>query len=196
VGEPTGGRPTHFGDNQRVSLPHHPDLLVFVSHWVWQARLPWDDRPWIAPHLPATLTSTDYRENHDPAFEAILAHRAEPTLAEVLRPKVQAGEYGPAAAAYRAYKQRHPDRWGRTSEEEVNQLGYSLLGRRQARAAVMVLALNVESYPRSGNAYDSLAEATLATGDKARAIELYRKALELDPSLRSSRRMLEQLTRD
>lgn len=196
VGEPTGGRPNHFGDNEPVSLSHHPDLLVFVSRWAWQAQLPWDGRSWIAPHLAAPLMSKDYRENRDPALEAILAYRTEPTLAQLLRQKALVGEYGSAAAAYRAYKQRHPDRWGRTSEEEVTQLGYSLLGQGQTRAAVVVLKLNVESYPHSANAYDSLAEATLATGNKGRAIELYRKALELDPSLRSSRRMLEQLTRD
>jgi hypothetical protein len=75
VGEPTGGRPNHYGDNQPVSLPHHPEVLVFVSHWAWQARLPWDDRPWISPQLPAPMTSADYRENRDPALERILEYR-------------------------------------------------------------------------------------------------------------------------
>lgn len=194
VGEPTGGRPNHYGDNEPVTLPHHSDLLVFVSRWSWQARLPWDDRPWIAPHLPAPMTRLQYRENRDPALEAILAYRNEPVLSELLRKEVLEGGAAAAKRAHRDYEPRHPDRWGRTHEEELNQLGYALLGEGRASAAVAIFALSAGRYPGSANAWDSLAEATLAGGDKARAVELYRKALALDPKLRSARRALERLS--
>jgi hypothetical protein len=195
VGEPSGGRPNHYGDNQPVVLAHHPEVLVFVSRWPWQARLPWDDRPWIAPHLPAPMTSADYRENRDPALAAILAYRREPTLPDLLREKALAGGPAAAASAYHDYLRRHPDRWGRTHEDEVNQLGYALLGEGRTSAAVRILALNAEQYPRSANAWDSLAEATVARGDTAKAVALYQKALALDPELRSARRAVERLTR-
>jgi len=194
VGEPTGGRPNHCGDNQAVTLPHHSDLLVFVSRWQWQARLPWDDRAWIAPHLPAPLTSADYRENRDPALAAILAYRSEPALADLLRAKAQAGGKAAAAAAYQDYARRHPDRWGRTHEGELNELGYALLGEGRTSEAVAVFALAADQYPGSANSWDSLAEATLAAGDRERATELYRKALAIDPNLRSAQRALERLS--
>jgi hypothetical protein len=194
VGEPTGGRPNHFGDNQAVTLPHHSDLLVFVSRWAWQARLPWDDRPWIAPHLPAPLTSADYRENRDPALAAILAYRDEPSLAELLSAKVKGGDQAAAAAAYQDYARRHPDRWGRTHEGELNELGYALLREGRTKEAVAIFALAAERYPGSANSWDSLAEATLAAGDRTRAAELYRKALAIDPNLRSAQRALERLS--
>ncbi len=76
VGEPTGARPNHYGDSEHVMLPHG-GALVLISHWAWSARLPWDHRPWIAPHLPAPMTSADYRENRDPALAVIAASRAE-----------------------------------------------------------------------------------------------------------------------
>ena len=194
VGEPTGGRPNHYGDNQPVALPHHPDILVFVSHWAWQARLPWDDRPWIAPHIPAPLTSADYRENRDPALAAILAYRSEPVFTDRLRTQVLAGGRAAAATTWQGYARRHPDRWGRTHEAEVDALGYALLGEGRTKEAVAIFSLNAERYADSANAWDSLAEATLAAGDRTEAEKLYRKALAIDPDLRSARRALERLT--
>jgi Tfp pilus assembly protein PilF len=43
------------------------------------------------------------------------------------------------------------------------------------------LKLNVEEYPKSGNVYDSLADAYAKDGQKEQAIANYRKALEIDP---------------
>src|SRR5262245_9599544 len=194
VGEPTGGRPNHYGDNEQVTLPHHGDVLVFVSRWPWQARLPWDDRPWIAPHIPAPMKSTDYRENRDPALEAIVAYGKEPALPDLLRWQVLTGGRAAAASAYRDYMRRHPDRWGRTHESEVNQLGYDLLGEGRAAAASTILELNANQYPGSADAWDSLADATVANGDTTQAVVLYRKALGLDPNLRSAKHALERLT--
>ena len=41
--------------------------------------------------------------------------------------------------------------------------------------------MNVESFPKSANVYDSLAEAYFEKGNKKMAIANYEKALELDP---------------
>jgi tetratricopeptide (TPR) repeat protein len=56
------------------------------------------------------------------------------------------------------------------------------------------LKLNVEAYPQSANVYDSLAEAYLLSGDKEKAIENYRKALAIDPTMESAKQALKQLT--
>ena len=66
-------------------------------------------------------------------------------------------------------------------EGEWNALGYSLLGEDKAADAVQVLALMVELFPKSFNAYDSLAEACAAAGEVKRAIENYEKSLQLNP---------------
>ena len=39
--------------------------------------------------------------------------------------------------------------------------------------------MNVQNYPESSNAYDSYGDFFVAIGDKAKAIELFRKALSL-----------------
>lgn len=77
---------------------------------------------------------------------------------------------------------------------ELNMLGYELLGDGEIDLAVAVFKLNVDRFPADPNAYDSLAEAYLANGDRDEAVRLYRKALEVDPAFENSRRMLERLT--
>jgi hypothetical protein len=80
VGEPTGARPNHFGENVDITLPHS-GLRCTVSALWWQYSLPGDDRPWIAPDIPAPLWSADYAANSDPAVEAAL--RAGPRVGRV-----------------------------------------------------------------------------------------------------------------
>jgi tetratricopeptide (TPR) repeat protein len=64
----------------------------------------------------------------------------------------------------------------------INRLGYELLSNKRLDEAIEVLKLNVESYPKSSNAYDSLAEAYMMSGNKALAIKNYEKSLELNPT--------------
>lgn len=66
-------------------------------------------------------------------------------------------------------------------ENFINMLGYYLVGQKRMKEAIEVFKLNVAAYPNSGNTYDSLAEAYMNSGDKERAIEFYRKAIEVEP---------------
>lgn len=71
VGEPTGASLNHYGDSRKIQLPNS-GLTIRVSSLYWQYSGPKDHRPWIAPHIPAPLSSQDYRLGLDPALEAIL----------------------------------------------------------------------------------------------------------------------------
>lgn len=69
-------------------------------------------------------------------------------------------------------------------ERSLNNLGYELLESPSAgdlAAAIAVLRLNAEQYPKSGNAWDSLAEAYAKAGQREVATIYYRKSLEIDP---------------
>jgi CubicO group peptidase (beta-lactamase class C family) len=68
------------------------------------------------------------------------------------------------------------------SENDLNNWGYRLLSRGQVADALTLMKLIVKLHPDSGNAYDSLAEVYARSGDRARAIENYRRALTLDPA--------------
>lgn len=67
------------------------------------------------------------------------------------------------------------------SEPLLNRLGYDLLRTQKVKEAIEIFKLNVEMFPQSANAYDSLGEAYMMNGDKELAIKNYEKSLELNP---------------
>lgn len=78
VGEPTGSSPNHYGENAEIVLPHSGLRTTASALW-WQHSAPYDDRPWIAPDLPARLSAADYAANRDPAGETALGHAPDAT---------------------------------------------------------------------------------------------------------------------
>jgi tetratricopeptide (TPR) repeat protein len=74
---------------------------------------------------------------------------------------------------------RHPESM-LVQERTINTLGYQLMRRKRLQDAIVVLQLNVATYPKSANTYDSLAEAYSTSGDVGKAVENYRKALQVD----------------
>jgi CubicO group peptidase (beta-lactamase class C family) len=67
-------------------------------------------------------------------------------------------------------------------ENEMNQLGYSLMNENRLEEAAAVFKLNVDEFPKSANVYDSYGEALLKKGNKEEAIFNYKKSLELNPN--------------
>jgi tetratricopeptide (TPR) repeat protein len=68
------------------------------------------------------------------------------------------------------------------NENEINQIGYQLMGTGKIEEAEQVFKLNIDSFPKSSNAYDSYAEALMNLGKNDLAIENYRKSVELNPN--------------
>jgi hypothetical protein len=91
-----------------------------------------------------------------------------------------AGDAARAVAGYRALFKKNP-KDPNIAEGRLNSIGYMLLEYKKTAEAIAIFQLNVEFYPNSWNVYDSLAEAYLASGDKALAITNYEKSLALNP---------------
>jgi CubicO group peptidase (beta-lactamase class C family) len=68
------------------------------------------------------------------------------------------------------------------NERELNLLGYSYLRTNKIEEAIAIFKLNIQEYPKSGNVYDSYAEALMVKGENEEAIENYQKSLELNPN--------------
>jgi CubicO group peptidase (beta-lactamase class C family) len=68
------------------------------------------------------------------------------------------------------------------TEEQMNRMGYALLGQKRVKDAIEVFKLNVEDYPQSSNTYDSLGEAYMVDGAKELAIANYQRSIELNPN--------------
>jgi CubicO group peptidase (beta-lactamase class C family) len=65
------------------------------------------------------------------------------------------------------------------AESRFNELGYEYLRKKDYAKAIAIFRLNTELYPDSANPYDSLGEALEASGDKAGAIAMYAKCVEV-----------------
>lgn len=79
------------------------------------------------------------------------------------------------------------------SEAQLNQQGYHYLQKGRITEARAFFEWNVELHPASGNAYDSLGEADLKSGDRANAIAHYEKSRRLDPKNTNAEKMLAAL---
>lgn len=67
-------------------------------------------------------------------------------------------------------------------EEDINRVGYFLLQQiKEPKGAIALFEFNVELFPNSWNAYDSLAEAYYTNGEKTKALKLFKKAVEMNP---------------
>ena len=78
-------------------------------------------------------------------------------------------------------------------ENEMNVAGYELLRAGKLKEAAGFLKLNVDVFPNSSNAYDSYGEALLALGDSAKAIENYKRSIQLNPDNKNGIQVLEGL---
>ena len=187
VGEPTGSRPSQYGDHDPLVLPRS-GITVMVSRMYWPDRSSPDPRRWTAPDLAAPLSFADYRDGHDPALEAIETYRS---IARTLAPAIAAGD--PAAVEREARAFPSDPASAAATEREANALGYDLLGDGRLSLAIAVFRANVGRYPKSPNVHDSLGEAYLAAGDPARARACYRETLALDPGNAHAERMLRRI---
>lgn len=115
------------------------------------------------------------------------------SIAQTLSTTVAAVGIDAAIQQYHDLKATQPATYN-FDQGELNTLGYQLLRKKRFKEAIRIFQLNVEAYPQSSNAYDSLAEGYMDDGDKAQAVANYEKALQLNPRNRSSATMLQKLT--
>jgi len=126
-----------------------------------------------APLTPMSQGIGDVLFGREPQLPKVSIAR---TLSSTIKEK------GTAAAVeqYREIKAKNPTEYD-LGERQINQLGYSLLNDGRVDDAITIFNLNVEEFPKSPNAYDSLAEAYAAKGQKALAIKNYAHSIELNP---------------
>ncbi len=190
VGEPTGERVNFYGDNRAVELPNC-GLNVRASYLWWQNMDPRDTRDALSPDLSTDLSFADYAANHDPAMQVIRDFE-ELLTADTLLATLESGGPQAALSQLRGALQTALYRTANL-EAQINALGYRLLGDGRAEMALAMFQLNVDAFPESWNVYDSLAETYAGQGDTARAVELYRKSLELNPTSPTGLAALERL---
>lgn len=81
------------------------------------------------------------------------------------------------------------------TEVELNQYGYQLLGQKKVDEAIRVFEKNAKDHPASWNAWDSLAEAQAAAGDRKKAVASYGKALSMTEDEEQQKRIRGEIAR-
>jgi hypothetical protein len=191
IGEPTGSHVNMYGDARSFYLPKS-GLRLRISELFWQNKHARDERRWTAPHFAAEPTFVDYKNNIDPAMRAIEIFESKPTLLEMALKRQAKMDLAGFRKDVIAFKNDPANKYAEI-EGQINRFGYNMINAKQYDAAVGLLSINVELYPESFNAYDSLAEAYMLKGDTEKAVRFYKKSLELNAGNTNATRMLEQI---
>ena len=191
VGEPTGNAPNQYGDARALELPRS-HFRVMVSSLLWQSHNAADDRGWFQPDVYVEVTSADYKAKQDPVLATALRRADGPSLASRLEASATSGDTVMLLSRIDGYRYNSENKY-RDLEADINAAGYQLLRDNNVPAAIGVFRMNAQLYPRSANVYDSLGEALERADKNDEAIANYRKALSLNPDLRSSQDALRRL---
>jgi CubicO group peptidase (beta-lactamase class C family) len=116
------------------------------------------------------------------------------SIATLLMNSIQGKDVASAIREYRALKAGTTAAEYDFNEAELNRLGYQLLQTKKVADAIEIFKLNVEMFPQSANAYDSLGEGYMTSGNKDLALANYKKSLELDPKNANATAKLAQLS--
>ena len=87
-GEPTGGKPDHYGEIQTLTLPHLGLEVSYSTKYFQHAE---GDEPSLIPDVPIELTLDDYLALRDPVLDAILAGGALDPLERLLDSRSEGG---------------------------------------------------------------------------------------------------------
>jgi carboxyl-terminal processing protease len=115
------------------------------------------------------------------------------SAAAVLEKALAEGGEGAAEEVYQDLLARRLGDGPVLDQNDINNLGYKLLKQTDLESAIYVFERNVALFPRSANAYDSLAEALALAGRPEQAMENYRKSIALDPANTNARARLKVL---
>jgi len=182
VGEPTSENINFYGDSHPLTLPS-TKMKAHLSFAWWQDKPQWENRPSLSPQIATGMTFEQYRTNQDPALEAALANADSDFITDPMN-------YFTSLFTSGKYDQIQPEAARMLAdpaynffdfEAEFNKVGYEFLKDQLFEETLFIFQINSELFPDSANAWDSLAEAYWKSGNTAKAVELYKKAIALDP---------------
>jgi tetratricopeptide (TPR) repeat protein len=130
--------------------------------------------------VPPHMLTVDFR-----------AGKGMPANLDAFRAETGRQGFDHASAIYAATLKDNPD--FKLNEAAVDQWAHDLMEKNHLREATELLKLNVQVFPNSSNAYDSLGEAYMKAGQKQLAIDNYKKSLELDPENDNAEEKLKEL---
>lgn len=199
VGEPTSENVNFYGDNNRVDLPNSK-VPVYLSFAWWQDKPQWENADWTAPHLAVDMSYEEYKTNQDPVLEACLNFSASNFVTDPMQYMTDLYEAGENEKLFTEAQRMINDPMYKffNFEAELNRTGYKVLNSGQSETAIAIFGFITQLFPQSANAWDSLAEGYMVSGDQEKAKELYNMAISMDPNGpvgRNAKEMLQRIER-
>lgn len=130
--------------------------------------------------LVANRPGETQNEMQDLANKALEEIWGKPPALAALEKALEADGWRDASRVVAKVKRTHPEL--HLTEDYVNVWGYKLYAEGKVPQAIALFRYNVDHWPQSWNAFDSLAEGYEKLGDTPRAIANYKKSLELNPN--------------
>ena len=131
------------------------------------------------------------REHDGKKFHFSKLAKGEKTPMEYFKDR----EYNKALLGYQAIQKKD------SSDQSVNQwvingIGYDYMRQNKYDEAKEIFQINIALHPKSSNPYDSMGDLYRELNDTIKAVEYYKKALDINPENRSSKRQLKRLTKE
>jgi C-terminal processing protease CtpA/Prc len=203
IGDTTSGC---FADMKWFDLPNGWELSVSKNLFVDYAGRCWEGIGVPPDEIvesgtgetgidPALEKALDLLQDGGPALqdESASANAIRDNLIEKLGRELESFGFERAYANFQERKKTLPtDSWY-VHARDINVLGYRLLSDGRITDAVDVFKLYVKIFPGDWNAYDSLGEGLMKSGDTAGAIASYERSVELNPDNEHGKEMLKKL---
>jgi dienelactone hydrolase len=166
-----------------------------ISGYAWVARYTLKFLDAYLKHDSAAITylKKTPAENGVPQHFMTVNYRAAkgmPASFDSFRTELGRQGFERAADIYAEMKKEKTD--FKLDEGAMNSWSSELLGGNHLPEAIDLLKLNVQMYPESSGAYESLGEAYWKAGQKELAIGSYKKALEKDPGNQDAKKKLKE----
>lgn len=115
-----------------------------------------------------------------------------PRISDVLAAKLVEEGIESALQIFRELKKTQPGKYD-FREQILDDLGWDLIENRRITDAIEIFKLNIENFPNSANAFDSLGEAYLLNKNFDLALVNFRKFLELAPQESHAQEMVKKV---
>ena len=155
------------------------DSLLLITHGggingfnTMISRLPKDKQLVVLLNNTGGAPLGDIRENIVNILYNQPVKAPKKSIADILRQSVLTEPIEKTRQKFSIWK---ADKAYSLNEGDINSLGYTFLQEGKLTEAITVFTLNVESFPNSDNVYDSRGEAYMKAGNKAAAIQDYKK---------------------
>ncbi len=191
AGEPAGGGRNHYGDAGSFYLKNS-GLQLDISSTYWQLTSSKDTASYDPVDIPGELSGSNYFTGNDPVLDYILSlegpYRSIPEILRHQDGQAAKAEFSKRKADFGKYPW-----WNAFEENEMRYAAREHFGAGRPGDGAIGFEILLEVYPGSWRAWRDLGDGHLKTGDASRALECYKKGLELNPGYEEFREKIRVL---